>query len=82
MPALGAHGIDVNNPVHRAGRDIHAISTHACGWDPRSLAYARWAIDLPAESPFCKRGRSEYLKTTRVGSSIPASRLCHETAGC
>jgi 3-hydroxy-9,10-secoandrosta-1,3,5(10)-triene-9,17-dione monooxygenase len=52
LPALGAHGIDVDNPVHRAGRDIHAISTHACNWDPRSLAYARWAFGLEPENPF------------------------------
>lgn len=52
LSALGAHGIDASNPVHRAGRDIHAISTHACNWDPRSLAYARWAFGLPSESPF------------------------------
>jgi 3-hydroxy-9,10-secoandrosta-1,3,5(10)-triene-9,17-dione monooxygenase len=52
LPALGAHGIDVDNPVHRAGRDIHAISTHACNWDARGLAYARWAYGLEPESPF------------------------------
>ncbi len=52
LPALGAHAIDVNNPVHRAGRDIHAISTHAGNWDPRSIAFARWAFGLPPENPF------------------------------
>ncbi|HEU0073744.1 MAG TPA: acyl-CoA dehydrogenase family protein [Dehalococcoidia bacterium] len=52
LPAVGAHAIDVNNPIHRAGRDIHAISTHACNWDPRGLAYARWAFGLEPESAF------------------------------
>jgi 3-hydroxy-9,10-secoandrosta-1,3,5(10)-triene-9,17-dione monooxygenase len=52
LPALGAHGIDASNPVHRAGRDIHAISTHACNWDPRALAYARWAFGLEPENAF------------------------------
>jgi len=52
LTVLGAHGIDVNNPVHRAGRDIHAIATHAGNWDARGLAYARWAFGLEPESPF------------------------------
>lgn len=52
LPALGAHGINADNPVHRAGRDIHAISTHACNWDARSLAYARWAVGLEPEHAF------------------------------
>ncbi len=52
LTVVGAHGIDANNPIHRAGRDIHAISTHACNWDARGLAYARWAFGLEPENPF------------------------------
>ncbi len=52
LTVMGAHGIDVNNPVHRAGRDIHAIATHAGNWDARGPAYARWAFGLEPESPF------------------------------
>ena len=52
LTVVGAHGIDVNNPVHRAGRDIHAIATHAGNWDARGLAYARWAFGLEPEPSF------------------------------
>jgi 3-hydroxy-9,10-secoandrosta-1,3,5(10)-triene-9,17-dione monooxygenase len=52
LTVVGAHGIDVNNPIHRAGRDIHAIATHAGNWDARGLAYARWAFGLEPENPF------------------------------
>lgn len=52
LTVVGAHGIDVNNPIHRAGRDIHAIATHAGNWDARGLAYARWVFGLEPESPF------------------------------
>ncbi len=52
LTAVGAHGIDVNNPVHRAGRDIHAIATHSGNWDARGMAYARWAFGLEPENPF------------------------------
>jgi alkylation response protein AidB-like acyl-CoA dehydrogenase len=43
---LGAHGIDESNPIHRAGRDIQAIATHAGNWDARAANYARWAFGL------------------------------------
>ena len=52
LTSVGAHGIDAANPIHRAGRDIHAIGTHAGNWDARSFAYARWAFGLEPESPF------------------------------
>jgi alkylation response protein AidB-like acyl-CoA dehydrogenase len=52
LTVLGAHGIDADNPVHRAGRDIHAIATHAGNWDARGPAYARWAFGLEPENPF------------------------------
>ena len=49
LPSLGAHGIDASNPVHRAGRDIQAIATHASNWDARAVGYARWALGLEPE---------------------------------
>jgi len=52
LTAVGAHGIDADNPIHRAGRDIHAIASHAgTSWEDRGLAYARWVCGLPLESP-------------------------------
>jgi 3-hydroxy-9,10-secoandrosta-1,3,5(10)-triene-9,17-dione monooxygenase len=49
---LGAHGIDYDNPVHRAGRDIQAIATHAGNWDVRAGNYARWAFGLNGPREF------------------------------
>jgi 3-hydroxy-9,10-secoandrosta-1,3,5(10)-triene-9,17-dione monooxygenase len=46
LTTLGAHGIDEANPVHRAGRDIQAIGTHAGNWEARAANYARWAFGL------------------------------------
>ncbi len=52
LTSVGAHGIDADNPIHRAGRDIHAIGTHSGNWDARGFAYSRWAFGLEPESPF------------------------------
>jgi 3-hydroxy-9,10-secoandrosta-1,3,5(10)-triene-9,17-dione monooxygenase len=49
LTELGAHGIDESNPVHRAGRDIQAIGTHAGNWDARAVNYARAAFGLEPE---------------------------------
>ena len=49
---LGAHGIDYDNPVHRAGRDIQAIGTHAGNWDVRAGNYARWAFGIEGPREF------------------------------
>jgi alkylation response protein AidB-like acyl-CoA dehydrogenase len=49
---LGAHGIDYDNPVHRAGRDIQAIATHAGNWDTRAGNYARWALGVEGPREF------------------------------
>jgi 3-hydroxy-9,10-secoandrosta-1,3,5(10)-triene-9,17-dione monooxygenase len=52
LTSVGAHGIDVNNPIHRAGRDIHAIASHSGNWDARGMAYARWAFGMEPEFAF------------------------------
>ena len=49
LTELGAHGIDEANPVHRAGRDIQAIGTHAGNWDARAVNYAGAALGLEPE---------------------------------
>lgn len=40
--AVGANGMDDDNPVHRASRDIHAIANHAVNnWEHQALNYSR-----------------------------------------
>ena len=40
--AVGAHGMDDANPVHRPSRDIHAIANHAVNnWEHQALTYSR-----------------------------------------
>jgi 3-hydroxy-9,10-secoandrosta-1,3,5(10)-triene-9,17-dione monooxygenase len=39
---VGAHGMDDDNPVHRASRDVHAIANHAVNnWEHQALTYSR-----------------------------------------
>lgn len=46
--AVGAHGMDDGNPVHRASRDIHAIANHAVNnWEHQALSYSRARTGLP-----------------------------------
>ncbi|MBV8718158.1 MAG: acyl-CoA dehydrogenase [Chloroflexi bacterium] len=46
--AVGAHGMDDDNPVHRASRDIHAIANHAVNnWEHQALNYSRARTGLP-----------------------------------
>ena len=46
--AVGAHGMDDDNPVHRASRDIHAIANHAVNnWENQALTYSRTRTGLP-----------------------------------
>jgi len=46
--AVGAHGMDDTNPVHRASRDIHAIANHAVNnWEHQALSYSRTRAGLP-----------------------------------
>ena len=45
--AVGAHGMDDANPVHRASRDIHAIANHAVNnWEHQALTYSRTRAGL------------------------------------
>jgi alkylation response protein AidB-like acyl-CoA dehydrogenase len=45
--AVGAHGMDDDNPVHRASRDIHAIANHAVNnWEHHALGYSRTRAGL------------------------------------
>ncbi len=46
--AVGAQGMDDDNPVHRASRDIHAIANHAVNnWEHQALNYSRARAGLP-----------------------------------
>ena len=46
--AVGAHGMDDDNPVHRASRDLHAIANHAVNnWENQALTYGRGRAGLP-----------------------------------
>jgi len=45
--AVGAHGIESDNPVNRAARDVHAVANHgANSWDTAGLAFGRTAFGL------------------------------------
>lgn len=49
VTAVGAHGILEANPIHRAARDIHAISNHVgVSWDLAAIPFGRAALGLDA----------------------------------
>jgi 3-hydroxy-9,10-secoandrosta-1,3,5(10)-triene-9,17-dione monooxygenase len=51
--AVGANGMDDDNPVHRASRDIHAIANHAVNnWEHQALNYSRARAGLAAVPMF------------------------------
>jgi 3-hydroxy-9,10-secoandrosta-1,3,5(10)-triene-9,17-dione monooxygenase len=46
--AVGAGGMRDDNPVHRASRDLHAISNHAVNnWEMQAVQYGRARTGLP-----------------------------------
>jgi 3-hydroxy-9,10-secoandrosta-1,3,5(10)-triene-9,17-dione monooxygenase len=46
--AVGAHGMDDDNPVQRAWRDVHAVANHTGNnWDLQAVPWARDALGLP-----------------------------------
>jgi 3-hydroxy-9,10-secoandrosta-1,3,5(10)-triene-9,17-dione monooxygenase len=50
LTSLGAHGVGFANPIHRAGRDVHAIASHTSNdWDTHTQSYTSWALGLESE---------------------------------
>ena len=51
MPAAGAAGLQLSQPLQRHFRDIHAASTHiALTWDVHAVAYGQSALGLPSKN--------------------------------
>ena len=51
MPAAGAAGLNMNFPLQRQFRDIHAASAHiALTWDVHAAAYGQSALGLPQQA--------------------------------
>ena len=47
-PLLGAKGLDADNPVQRAWRDLHALASHAAlSWDIQAQHFGRALLGLP-----------------------------------
>ena len=48
----GAHGLDDDNPLQLAQRDIQALTSHAAlVWDPNAVLWGRTAFGLPSNDP-------------------------------
>jgi 3-hydroxy-9,10-secoandrosta-1,3,5(10)-triene-9,17-dione monooxygenase len=51
MPAAGAGGLNMNAPLQRQFRDIHAAAAHiALTWDVHAAAYGQSALGLPQQA--------------------------------
>jgi 3-hydroxy-9,10-secoandrosta-1,3,5(10)-triene-9,17-dione monooxygenase len=54
MPAAGAGGLNLNAPLQRQFRDIHAASAHfGLTWDVHAVAYAQGALGLQPQAGCC-----------------------------
>ncbi|MGA0795499.1 MAG: acyl-CoA dehydrogenase family protein [Quisquiliibacterium sp.] len=51
MPAAGAAGLDMNAPLQRQFRDLHAAGAHiALTWDVHAAAYGQSALGIPPQA--------------------------------